>query len=163
MLEAFFDSRNNFGHYRTTLANTPRACVPLIMLITKDVYQIKQLNPPLLPNGLINFSRETELYRVISPILHIQSFCYSFQHIFCPLRGDLPTDLASYLTTLTILEHAKIENESLSLERDIAKRQVSSMDSDSIDGATTTNSGSLERQKGRGDSACDVNAQERFI
>ncbi|KAJ3320625.1 hypothetical protein HDV06_005143 [Boothiomyces sp. JEL0866] len=160
LLEAFFDSRNNFGHYRTTLANTPRACVPLIMLITKDVYQIKQLNPALLPNGLINFSRETELYRIISPILHIQSFCYSFQHIFCPLRGDIATDLASYLTTLTILEHAKIENESLSLERDIAKRQAISVYSETPDGVSTKDSNSIERQKERGDSACDVNAQQ---
>jgi hypothetical protein len=115
-LELLFDPSRNFSRYREALRCTSKA-IPLLMLVCKDVYQVKSLEQKRTVDGLLNFERSKVLYDVLAPILRLQQQKYHFKdaRISHP-RSAQRNDFFVGLFHLRVLEGNQLHKKSMSIE-----------------------------------------------
>jgi stress-induced morphogen len=116
-LEALFDPVRNFMRYREKLKSVTSA-VPLLMLVCKDIYQIKVTQPKFQELGLLNFDRSKMLYDVLAPIMRFQQQVSAIKdQRVCDPRTAQKSDLFLELFHLRVIEAHSLYVKSLSIEK----------------------------------------------
>jgi hypothetical protein len=114
-LEVFFDSCKNFDTYRKKLQTVSKA-IPLIMLVCKDIYQVKAFQPKYIDDRL-NFERSKSLYQILSPIQRFQEHRYTSKDVrISDPRSSNTADLFLQVFHMHVLEANELHRKSAFIE-----------------------------------------------
>ncbi|EFA80500.1 Ras guanine nucleotide exchange factor [Heterostelium album PN500] len=92
-LEKEMSCESSYKTYRELLHNTDPPCVPYIGVYLTDLTFIEEGNPNIIGNNLINFSKYTLLYKVISEVQQYQWSEYNLNYV--PIIQTFIKDLNS--------------------------------------------------------------------